>query len=227
MNNILTVEDLSLAYGSKVVINHLNLALKKGEFKAIIGENGVGKTTFIRALLGQLTPQSGCITFEDASLKIGYVPQFRNLDEEYPLSIINFVGLNLMTKKAPWPSKHERLKLQRVIDDTNLTDVCKRPIGVASGGEKQRAYLAQALVNDPDLLILDESTASLDNVVKVDLLDLVSDFQKTRNLSVLFITHDWPLARKYADSFLLMKPMHYISGAMNDFPIYKIGEIDV
>lgn len=76
-------------------------------------------------------------------------------------------------------------------------------------------------------MILDESTASLDNVVKVDLLDLVSYFQKTRNLSVLFITHDWPLARKYADSFLLMKPMHYISGAMNDFPIDKIGEIDV
>ena len=88
-----------------------------------------------------------------------------------------------------------------MIRENNLTKIAERPLGLASGGEKQRAYLAQALLPNPNLLILDESTASLDNEMKYELLDLVTRFQQN-GLSVMFITHDWDLAEQYGTRFL-------------------------
>ena len=89
-------------------------------------------------------------------------------------------------------------------------------MGQASGGEKQRAYLAQALLGNPRLLILDESTASLDNEMKYELLDLVAKLQK-QELSVIFITHDWDLARSYGTRYLKMMPDSYQTGSIEEF----------
>lgn len=188
----------------------------------VIGENGVGKTTLVRALLGLLKPRSGEIDIP-ANTKIGYVPQFRNIDEEYPLSIRDFVSLNSGKGVIPWLSKRERARVDRMIRMTDLTAIADRPLGLASGGEKQRAYLAQALLQSPQLLILDESTASLDNEMKYELLDLVTRFQQD-NLSVMFITHDWDLARHFGTRFLQMKPNGYNEGPINELPEHEEEE---
>lgn len=90
--------------------------------------------------------------------------------------------------------------------ETGLTTLAKRPIGQASGGERQKAYLAQALVEAPNLLILDESTASLDPVTKTELLDLVVELNQRLKLTVLFVTHDIPMARKYSSRYLMLTP---------------------
>lgn len=166
--------------------------------------------------MGDLTPKSGEINLlpDNQSVKIGYVPQFRNIDDEYPLSIEEFVALNLTKRHTPWLSKAERDRVNAVIERTKLTTIAERPLGKASGGEKQRAYLAQALLQDPNLLILDESTASLDVDRKYELLDVVNQL----NLSVLFITHDLPLVRHYADHFLLLQHGKYSVGTIDELP---------
>ncbi|HJA74811.1 MAG TPA: ABC transporter ATP-binding protein [Candidatus Limosilactobacillus gallistercoris] len=213
---VVSVEDLNVAYGNHQVISDLSFTVNEGDFMVVIGENGVGKTTLVRALLGLIKPHSGEIDVPASNL-IGYVPQFRNIDEEYPLSIRDFVSLNVKKPGFPWLSKKERAKVDRMIRMTDLTAIADRPLGLASGGEKQRAYLAQALLRSPKLLILDESTASLDNEMKYELLDLVTRFQQ-ENLSVMFITHDWDLARHFGTRYLQMMPNGYSEGPINELP---------
>lgn len=215
--SLVSVDDITLSYGDHPVIQDLSFEINQGDFLVMVGENGAGKTTVVRALLGELKPWEGEIVKQNR-LKIGYVPQFRNLPTNYPLSIRDFVGLNLTQSHLPWLSQKERHRLDRMIRETNLINIARRPLGLASGGEKQRAYLAQALIDNPQLLILDESTASVDNEMKYELLDLVVKFQQN-GLSVLFITHDWDLAKRYGNRYLQLLPDGaYQEGPINELP---------
>ncbi|MBD7894626.1 ATP-binding cassette domain-containing protein [Limosilactobacillus sp. Sa3CUN2] len=214
--SIVTVNDLAVAYGNHQVIHDLSFNINQGDFLVVIGENGVGKTTLVRSMLGFTKPQKGEIIINPQT-KIGYVPQFRNIDQEYPLSIRDFIALNVPHSFLPWLKKDERQRVNKVISETNLQKIADRPLGLASGGEKQRAYLAQALLPSPGLLILDESTASLDNEMKYELLDLVTRFQQ-QGLSVMFVTHDWELAQHYGTRFLQMTGDGYLTGTINELP---------
>ena len=213
---VVSVDDLTIAYGNHTVIDHLSFPINEGAFLVVVGENGVGKTTLVRSMLGFLKPKSGTITIPQ-STRLGYVPQFRNIDEEYPLSIRDFVALNTKPRLLPWLTKSERNRVEQMIRENNLTKIAARPLGLAAGGEKQRAYLAQALLPNPNLLILDESTASLDNEMKYELLDLVTRFQQ-KALSVMFITHDWDLAEQYGTRLLYLSPGSYSTGPINELP---------
>ena len=110
--------------------------------------------------------------------------------------------------------------------ETKLFDIRRRPLGQASGGEKQEAYLAQALLDRPSLLILDESTASLDPVAKTELLDLVKQINEQQQLTVIFVTHDIPLARRYADHYLFLSPGHYEAGNISELTNEKVGAMN-
>lgn len=222
---LLTINDLTVAFGDQEIISDLSFVLNEGDFLIVVGENGVGKTTLVNALLNRIKPRSGDISMAN-HLRIGYVPQFRNVDIDYPLSVRNFVSLNLLHNWRPWLSRKERAQVKRVLKQADLEKIADRPLGLASGGEKQRAYLAQALLSRPQLLILDESTASLDNEMKFELLDLVSRFQQN-GLTVIFITHDMDLAQRYGTRYLMMKKDGYESGPINELDILKGGQSNV
>lgn len=227
--NIITAQGLSVEFPDKVVFRDLNITIKRGRFLGIVGDNGAGKTTFLRTVLGNLKPTSGTVTLhpDRKHIKIGYVPQFRNLTAEYPLSICNFVALGLTTNKLPWLNKQERVQLDHILAVTDLTARADASLGTASGGEKQKAYLAQALIEQPDLLILDESTASLDNVVKYELLDLVIRYQQSHDVTVIFVTHDLPLAKKYATDYLLIQNGQATTGLMRDLDLEQLKLVGV
>ncbi|TDG79459.1 hypothetical protein C5L31_000726 [Secundilactobacillus malefermentans] len=223
---ILQINHLTAGYNDaeSPVLKDLNFTINQGDFLSIVGENGVGKTTLMRTILRQLKPLKGNVDYFPSAhaVNIGYVPQFRNIDSEYPLSIRDFVGLNLTGFKLPWLSRSERKRVNDMLVHTGLQDLANRPMGQASGGEKQKAYLAQALVEEPDLLILDESTASLDPVSKNELLNLVEEINQKLQVTVIFVTHDIALAKKYASKFLLLAPGTYVSGNIDELTNDKV-----
>lgn len=223
---LIKVQNLEVGYPNQKVFQNLSFEIHAGQFLAIIGENGIGKTTLIKTLLGQIKPLNGKIEIEN-HLKIGYVPQFRNIDIEYPLTIADFISLNFTGIKLPWLSKREKQKINEVLKQVNLFHLRNRPLGMVSGGEKQRAYLAQALIKNPELLILDESTASLDPKTKREVLEVVSKLNRELNITIIFISHDLNLVKEYPDSFLWLKRDEYLSGDINNLPDQLKGESHV
>lgn len=216
--SLLSVEDLAMTFPNKAVFKNLSFTLHQGEFLSILGENGVGKTTLIRILLHQLRQTSGSVIWHPnrASVTIGYVPQFRNIDAEYPLTVRDFVGLALDHNWRPWWRHAEKQRINETIATTDLTRIARTPLGKVSGGELQKAYLAQALIRKPQLLILDESTASLDNNMKYELLNLVKRYQQETQAAVLFVTHDIPLTKTFSSHYLLMQAGGYQLGQVAD-----------
>ncbi|PWF99325.1 metal ABC transporter ATP-binding protein [Levilactobacillus bambusae] len=225
---IIALDHLTVSFPGHPVFSDLNLTVNRGDFLSILGPNGVGKTTLMRTILHQLKPTSGRVVYYPSrrEVTVGYVPQFRNIDPEYPLSIRNFIELNFPGFRLPWLSRNERLTTNAIIQQTGLTQIEHRPLGEASGGEKQKAYLAQALVEKPDLLILDESTASLDPVTKTELLDLVKRLNETSGLTVLFVTHDIPMARRYSNRYLMMSKGGTESGRIQDLSDQQVWRSD-
>ncbi|AQW21707.1 ABC transporter ATP-binding protein [Lentilactobacillus curieae] len=220
---VVKVNKLNVAFNRHPVLTDLSVELNRGEFLAIVGQNGVGKTTFVRTLLKQLKPASGEIIIAPGT-KIGYVPQFRNIDVEYPLSIKDFISLGFTGFKLPFLKSSERKVLDEVIKMVDLQDIAKRSMGRASGGEKQRAYLAAALIKHPNLLILDESTASLDPNAKRELLAVVKKLNVENQLTVIFITHDVSLVSQYPDHYLWMKQGEYESGLIENLPSEVVSQ---
>ncbi|WP_283679318.1 ATP-binding cassette domain-containing protein [Lentilactobacillus sp. Marseille-Q4993] len=216
-SELIKVNNLEVAFSGRTLFKNLTFAIDQGEFLTVIGENGIGKTTLIRVLLNKLRPTTGTV-FRSKNIKVGYVPQFRNIDVEYPLSIRDFIALSFTGIKLPFLSGRERKAVERVIKLTGLTKIADHPLGLSSGGEKQKAYLASALVNEPNLLILDESTASLDPNTKIELLDMISKINREEHVSVLFVTHDLSLIDQYPDHFLWIKKDGYVKGTMAELP---------
>ncbi|GET08675.1 Mn/Zn ABC-type transport system ATP-binding protein [Ligilactobacillus agilis] len=200
MDSILTVTNLDLDIPKRRLFNHLSFELPAHKLTCITGENGVGKTTLVKHLLDDLARKNqNHVSFQITREQVQYVPQLRNIDDEYPLSIYDFVALGFKKRIPPWNSPKMKATLNQILAETNLTKIKYQPLGRASGGEKQRAYLAQALCANPELLILDEATASLDVVSKHELLKLLTNIMKKRGLTILFITHDPELIEQYAD----------------------------
>ena len=215
---MIAAKNLTKRFGNQLVFQDVNFKINQGDFLSLIGPNGSGKTTLVKILMGLEPKTSGELNFNHKQT-IGYVPQFRNIDNDYPLSIEAFIRLNLKFTLSP-TKRHENDQLiQEILEKTGLTDLKDRPLGLASGGEKQKAYLAQALLNDPKILILDESTASLDVEVKMQLMDLVAELNKKYQLTVIFITHDYELTKKYTT-----KALFFQNKTLREVPISRISE---
>lgn len=209
---ILDVNDLSMRFDTKTIFQDISFSLEKGSMTALLGPNGTGKTTLIKILMGMLTATGGSYDFS-SNVKLGYVPQFRNIDAEYPLSIRAFVGLN-----APFfKTKKVKDQIDHQLTETHLDAIADTRMGEASGGQKQRAYLAQALLDNPNMIILDEATASLDPAAKEELMGLIKHLNKEHKITVLFVTHDIPLAKKYMSDYLYLNKGTIRQGKMSEF----------
>ncbi|MBA1394508.1 ATP-binding cassette domain-containing protein, partial [Lactobacillus sp. XV13L] len=167
----------------------------------IVGPNGSGKTTLLRVILDELTPTAGKIQRYLTNDQIGYIPQFRNIETDFPLSAQAFVELKLQQRFWPWLSYGERQQVHQALGAAHLIAKKNLRLGQMSGGEKQRAYLAQAIVNQPQLLILDEPTASLDVAAKYEVMNVVQSLNR-QGTTVIFITHDPQLLEKYGTKTL-------------------------
>jgi zinc/manganese transport system ATP-binding protein len=217
------VQDVSVHLGGKSILSHVSFSVKPGEFLGIIGPNGAGKTTLFQVLLGLLKPQDGQVQFEDANQKlierssaIGYVPQSRQIDPEIPMTAWDFVSLGLPHKLRPWFTSKDRDTIKHALHITDSEHLTHKMIGKLSGGERQRIYLAQALVRNPQVLLLDEPTSNLDPGAQEKMASVVDRICHETGVSVLFISHDINLIARYAHRILYLTQGHYAVGAVED-----------
>ncbi|MCW5875252.1 MAG: heme ABC transporter ATP-binding protein [Anaerolineales bacterium] len=211
---MLQARDLSVAYGDKTVLHQVGLRLRPGEILGLIGPNGSGKTSLIRALSGVLRPSSGRVLVGKVDLaslpeaqrarQIAVVPQSAELPSSF--TVLQCVALG-RTPHLNWlgrPGPADEAKVQAALRAAEIEALADRRTGELSGGEKQRVLLARALAQDCPFLLLDEPTAHLDLHHQVGSLELLRRMVAERKLAVLVAMHDLNLASIYADRLMLL-----------------------
>ena len=197
------VKDVSFGYkGHPLLFEHLNFEVESGDMLAIIGKNGVGKSTLIHCILGILTPVHGDITMVDA--RIGYVPQKQNID--LPYSVLTFVCLGLTSEIGVFsvPEKHHIEAAERILRRLNIYHLKDQMCHTLSGGQVQLAFLARALVLTPDVLVLDEPENHLDIYHQKGLYNLLKQLMQEQDLICIVNTHHLQSVFSHFNKVLLM-----------------------
>ncbi|MBW4092927.1 MAG: ATP-binding cassette domain-containing protein [Proteobacteria bacterium] len=184
-----------LALGTRTVLDDVSFAIADTEFVGVLGPNGAGKTTIMRAILGLLAPRAGHIAVLGQPARrgnpaLGYMPQARR-ERGLHLRGWDFVAAaGTAAWGLPWRGKAERAAVDRALDLVDATALARRPLAALSGGERQRLLLAQALLGEPKLLLLDEPLISLDPHRQAEVVALVRDVQRRLGIAVLFSAHE-------------------------------------
>lgn len=229
------IQNLTVKVGNETILNDLNLHLHCGELTAIIGRNGAGKTTFIKALL-DVIPHSGTIIFESdnptlskkssshftktLTLKkprFGYVPQSLSVDPANPVSVEDLV-LSCTCKKPAWfkHSKKDKEKVYQILSSTHAESLIKKRVSDLSGGELQRVMLSLAVNPLPDILLLDEPVSGVDRVGLKSFYEMVSDIRHNYDITILLISHDLDLVAKHADRVLFINNSKASTGSVSE-----------
>lgn len=212
------VKNLRFGYGKEDILHDLNCRFDNGEFCAVIGPNGSGKSTFIRLLARLLTPKEGTILLDGKNLEnyhrrflarhIGYVPQSGG---NSPMAtVFDTVMLGRKPHLHWFPGKEDVRKTEAIMYDLSLSNFAHRLTSELSGGELQRVQIARALVQEPDVLILDEPTSSLDLKHQIEVMNILKGISR-KNITVIVAIHDLNLAMRYAERFVLLKYGRIIS----------------
>ena len=213
---LISLENVIIGYDRKELIDSINLSIKHGEFWGIIGPNGGGKTTLLKTILGLIPPVSGKVHYrEDKPLTFGYVPQREKFDHIFPISVSEFVAMGRYiripvgrgVKKEDW--KIVMASLERV----EIPHLKNRPFRSLSGGEKQRSLLAHALAGEPDILILDEPTASMDIKGETAIMELLGRIKENDKLTVLMVSHFLNTVARFADHVAVVDKDSGVFGA--------------
>lgn len=191
---LIEASNLSVRRGAVPVLDHIDLALQAGEIVCIIGPNGSGKTTLLRALLGLIPAQDGTVT-RRPGLRVGYMPQRLAIDPTLPITLDRFLGLSRNGGSAA---------RRQAMQETDIAHLADRPMQGLSGGETQRALLARALLNQPDILMLDEPAQGVDVNGQVELYELIGRIRRERGCAVLMVSHDLHLVMAATDRVICL-----------------------
>lgn len=194
---VLALSGAALSLGGRVLWRDLDLRVEPGEFIAVLGANGSGKTSLLRAILGQFRLDGGRATFLGEPVRrgddrIGYVPQQRHSEVETMLRGRDLVALGVAGHR--WgpglPSRRRRAVVDRLIAEVGASEYAYAPLGELSGGEQQRLRIAQAMAGEPKLLLCDEPLASLDLRRQAEVVELIDQQRRAHGFAVMFVTHD-------------------------------------
>jgi len=194
-DNVIEVKNLNL----KTIIQDVTFEIRRGDYAAIIGPNGGGKSTLIKLILGLIPHDSGVIKLFgqvpslSALKKIGYVSQgISKLDENFPISVKEVIKLGLIANKPLFSSitKSDKAAIDSVLAKMHIADLKDTKINELSGGQRQRVMIAKALVNQPQILILDEPNTGVDKQSQINFYALLKELNHKENITILFITHD-------------------------------------
>ena len=192
--SLVQVEDLSVRYGAKTVLSHVSLRVERGEIVTIVGPNGSGKTSLLRAIIGAVKPAQGRVIHGN-SVKIGYVPQKLHIDETLPITVSRFLKL---------PGGVTATDISQVLAQAGVPDLAKAQLSQLSGGQFQRVLLARALIGKPDLLLLDEATQGLDQRGSASFYQQIEHVRQDTGCAVLMISHELHVVMSASDRVICL-----------------------
>ena len=192
--SLITVENLSVKYGTNFVLKKINLEIKSGEIVTIVGPNGSGKTSLIKAIIGAVQPADGKINLK-SNLKIGYIPQRLNFDTTLPITVKRFMTLTEKVDKNTYIS---------ALETAGVPQILKSQMSSLSGGQFQRVLLARALIGAPEILILDEATQGLDQPGSAAFYRQIEQVRQNTGCAVLMISHDLHVVMSASDRVICL-----------------------
>lgn len=207
------MKSVSVKYGVVPVLENVSFKIYQHDFIGVIGPNGGGKTTLLKAILGLVKPYSGELLLNDRFIsqqKIGYLPQISTGDKNFPLSVKDVILSGLMAGKSIFSGMNsdDRKKAKRVIDELGLSGTESASLNQLSGGQLQRVFLGRAIIGDPELLLLDEPGNFVDATFEKDFYEKLKDLNK--RMAILMVSHDVGTISAHIKSFACVnKNLHY------------------
>ena len=211
---LIECNNVSFSYENYRIIKELSFKVNQGDYLVIIGENGTGKTTLIKGLLGLKQPSKGRINYnkELTPKSIGYLPQQILIKKDFPASVFEIVlSGSLNSKKGKYfYNKKDKEDTLNKLEQLNISHLKNKSFKELSGGQQQRVLLARALLAAKNILLLDEPTASLDPVGALEFYQLINKMNKEQAITIIMVSHDQQQALKYASHILHLKENNYI-----------------
>ena len=237
---IIKIENLSKSFGEKVVLDNINLDIKRGEFVTLLGPSGCGKTTLLRMLAGFMQPDEGVITMEDKNI-LTMPPHQRPLNTVFQryalfphLNVYENIAFGLKLKKVV--SREIDKRVRKALKMVSMTDYEDRDVNSLSGGQQQRVAIARAIVNQPQVLLLDEPLAALDLKMRKDMQMELKQMHEALGITFIYVTHDQEEALTLSDTIVVMSegkiqqigtPIDIYNEPVNSFVADFIGESNI
>jgi ABC-type Mn2+/Zn2+ transport system ATPase subunit len=214
---LVTFDHATLGYGRHVVLPDLSFTINDGDFLGLVGPNGSGKTTVLRAVLGTHPPISGAVRLAPG-LRFGYVPQRDMVDYDYPLTAVDVVLMGRYDRigLGRRPSAKDRDRAMEALEQVGIPGLSGKHLKNLSGGQRQRTLIARALVGEPNVLVLDEPTSGMDLVSTTQILGLVRDLHERSGITVLMVSHALNEVANYVERIALVVPDGFRIGATAD-----------
>ncbi|HWP93689.1 MAG TPA: metal ABC transporter ATP-binding protein [Thermodesulfobacteriota bacterium] len=204
---LVKLEDVAIGYDKTGFLDSINLSIQHGQFWGIIGPNGGGKTTLLKTIVRLIPPVAGKVHYREGKpLIFGYVPQREKFDHIFPISVAEFVAMGRYIRIPVGRSikKEDRKIVSYCLEQVEIPHLKDRPFRSLSGGEKQRSLIAHALAGEPDVLILDEPTASMDIKGETAIMELIEKIKEKDNLTVLMVSHFLNKVAEFADHVVVV-----------------------
>ena len=199
---VVEIRDLWFSFNGVPVIKEADLSVRQKDFLALLGPNGGGKTTLLKLILGLLKPDRGTVlvfgkTPSQVVQRMGYMPQNVSFNRNFPITVLDVVLMGRLRHSRNWSgyTRDDRVAAQRAMERVGMWKYRKRRVGELSGGQRQRAFIARALVTDPELLLLDEPTASVDTKGQTDFYTLLKELNET--VTIIVVSHDISVLSSY------------------------------
>ncbi len=216
---VVDLEQVRIRLGGRIILDDVTLTVDEGEFIVVLGPNGAGKSTLLKTLLGLIKPDAGVVHVlgrppQRGNKDIGYAPQHRTLEADLALRARDVVGFGLDGNRwgTGLPDRRRKVLIDKVLREVDAIEFANAPVGQLSGGEQQRLLIAQALLTNPRLLLLDEPLANLDISHEGEIVSLIARVCRERNVAVMLVTHDINPLLSMVDRVLYMANGHSAIG---------------
>lgn len=211
---VMCTKDLSYSYRDKKVLEFINLNVTKGEILGILGPNGCGKSTLLKNLNKNLQPEHGCVMVcgediaamrkKEIARRVSVVPQSNEIKFAFTAREIVEMGRMPFQETFRGSGVDDEAIVREAMEQTGIMGMADRYINTMSGGERQRVIIARAIAQTPEIMLMDEPTLHLDINMQFEVLDLVRELVRKRNLTVVIVSHDLPMVARYCDRMILI-----------------------